>query len=976
MRRVTDLQFPDVQNSVHGETKLTYHDQAPFSVTSQRTMNSSAVLVPDEEWDVDGLGREAHHKLLSDPAGTDTTDITYDAMGRQKSVSTPYRSTSDTTYDLTLYSYDALGRPTTATHAGDGTTIRSSYSGNSVDTYDEASHDTRRISDSLGRLIEVLEPDSSNNPSLETDYTYDALGNLLSATQKGASGETARARSFSYDSLSRLISASSPEFGATCYGQIVSGICQEGYDANNNLLYKTDARGAVTSFTYDALNRVISKSYGSTVVASYFYDGQVGQWAGPSLLGGNLIGRLSFVRSFNPELTGGTCNPTTQKCDDQYFGYDNMGRTNHWVGAPPSEWGLTDHVISRTYDLSGHPLLTTYPDGRQVSFAYDGAGRLQSAIDQTQSATLISNIAYYPSGAVSQIIYGNSLSQTTSLNKRLQPCEDVVAVGGTRYIDRVLHYSSGSNGATPCAPESGDNGNIWHINDGISTYTQHMSYDSLNRLASWTAPSMAGQASQIAFGYDSFGNMTQVSGATPLSPSYDFNSANHYTHGSTYLPGSFSCLGPAPASQPGYDAAGNMVCWGSPAGDGQQYVWDTESRIADYGVNGAGGVSGAILRGRYSYDALGQRVRADQFMSSNVALATTGVSATFREYSTFDGQVLGEKDQTGAWTDYVFANGQRVARVEPGNNYVYSVADQVHTVSMDFNANGTLRWQGQFLPFGGEVDQGPGLSRYKFTGKERDAESGLDFFGARYYGSSMGRMMSPDPLMASAKVWDPQTWNRYAYARNNPLRYIDPTGLAEVNAADCAKDKACVTVNVNVIYDKNANGGKGVSDSQKAGFEKNQLQNAKDQYGNADIHLNVSYTAGEINSKGNLTGVEKGSLNVFVTDSGGPVSASSGGYALSRINISSSNKDDLSHEMAHHFMGDMSSALGRTLSQDPTGISRLMDNLFTDITNDTGRAVMNNVTPRLPNYPGGAPMSVFNPQAKEFQNRITPQTHP
>jgi uncharacterized protein RhaS with RHS repeats len=173
----------------------------------------------------------------------------------------------------------------------------------------------------------------------------------------------------------------------------------------------------------------------------------------------------------------------------------------------------------------------------------------------------------------------------------------------------------------------------------------------------------------------------------------------------------------------------------------------------------------------------------------------------------------------------------------------------------------------------------------------------------------MGRMMSPDPLMASAKVWDPQTWNRYSYARNNPLTYIDPTGMAEVNAADCAKDKACVTVNVNVIYDKNANGGKGVSDSQKAGFEKNQLQNAKDQYGNADIHLNVTYTAGEINSKGNLTGVDKGSLNVFVTDSGGPVSASSGGYALSRINANSSNNDDLSHEMAHHFMGDMSSAL-------------------------------------------------------------------
>ena len=65
-----------------------------------------------------------------------------------------------------------------------------------------------------------------------------------------------------------------------------------------------------------------------------------------------------------------------------------------------------------------------------------------------------------------------------------------------------------------------------------------------------------------------------------------------------------------------------------------------------------------------------------------------------------------------------------------------------------------------------------------FTGKERDVESGLDNFGARYYGSNMGRFMSPDPVFASAaRVMDPQQWNMYAYARNNPLSITDPTGM-------------------------------------------------------------------------------------------------------------------------------------------------------------------------------------------------------
>jgi RHS repeat-associated protein len=66
------------------------------------------------------------------------------------------------------------------------------------------------------------------------------------------------------------------------------------------------------------------------------------------------------------------------------------------------------------------------------------------------------------------------------------------------------------------------------------------------------------------------------------------------------------------------------------------------------------------------------------------------------------------------------------------------------------------------------------------TGKERDQETGLDYFGARYYGSALGRFTSPDPLMASAKIWDPQTWNRYGYVRSNPMIYVDPTGMDEV----------------------------------------------------------------------------------------------------------------------------------------------------------------------------------------------------
>lgn len=71
-----------------------------------------------------------------------------------------------------------------------------------------------------------------------------------------------------------------------------------------------------------------------------------------------------------------------------------------------------------------------------------------------------------------------------------------------------------------------------------------------------------------------------------------------------------------------------------------------------------------------------------------------------------------------------------------------------------------------------------------FTGKERDAETGLDYFGARYLSGAQGRFTSPDPLFIEAKrLPDPQAWNLYAYVRNNPLRLVDPDTMEQIPAA-------------------------------------------------------------------------------------------------------------------------------------------------------------------------------------------------
>ena len=83
--------------------------------------------------------------------------------------------------------------------------------------------------------------------------------------------------------------------------------------------------------------------------------------------------------------------------------------------------------------------------------------------------------------------------------------------------------------------------------------------------------------------------------------------------------------------------------------------------------------------------------------------------------------------------------------------------------------------------------------RSRNTGKERDAETGLDYFGARYYGGAQGRFTSPDAPLVDQHAADPQSWNLYAYVRNNPLRNTDPSGRDCMGAAaGIASAQSCV----------------------------------------------------------------------------------------------------------------------------------------------------------------------------------------
>lgn len=129
----------------------------------------------------------------------------------------------------------------------------------------------------------------------------------------------------------------------------------------------------------------------------------------------------------------------------------------------------------------------------------------------------------------------------------------------------------------------------------------------------------------------------------------------------------------------------------------------------------------------------------------------------------------------GAQTELAATAGPYVAT---GSSTHYYTADHLGTTTVVTDAVGNLQNDSDYYPFGAEnaiTTADP--NHYKFTGKERDAESATDYFGARYYSFGIGRFMVSDPgWIFASDASDPQSWNSYVYARNNPLSNVDFDG--------------------------------------------------------------------------------------------------------------------------------------------------------------------------------------------------------
>lgn len=308
---------------------------------------------------------------------------------------------------------------------------------------------------------------------------------------------------------------------------------------------------------------------------------------------------------------------------------------------------------------------------------------------------------------------------------------------------------------------SGNNGNVTSITNNINNArNQSFTYDELNRIKTAVTQATTGQyAWGLSFAYDPWANLQTASVTQGSAPAL-----------------SQTALGNNRLSGYSYDAAGNMLSDGT-----NTFTYNAENQMTT-----AAGVA-------YNYDGNGNRVQ-------KATINTPPTPPTpFKLYWYGAGSdPLNETDAAGNtnnsnFNEYLFFGGKRIARRDSDNNVNYYFSDHLGTARVVTNSTGTIQDDSDFYPFGGERSYlSSSGNNYKFTGKERDAESGLDDFGARYLSSSLGRFTSPDSTSYS-KSMNPQSLNLYAYAFNNPLIYVDPSGH-EVSLSNCAEKEKCAAV--------------------------------------------------------------------------------------------------------------------------------------------------------------------------------------
>jgi RHS repeat-associated protein len=685
----------------------------------------------------DAAGRLVRQVKLDENPNPYQTVIQYDKYGREVSKWRPYPGTKGNVVQSLPHlntTYDSLGRPTLQEFvSGNPPTVSSRKSW----TYDGLS--TVAVESGLG-----LGPDKT------TGTITGGGGRVFRATElvtvKGAGGTNE----------TKLVTT---QFFYRPFGQLGKVLVDQSnetdmtYDARGRRRTVKDGDTGTTTSDYDAFDQLTKETYQDTNWVSRSYDA-LGRMTSETTKGGgtnttiwdasaNGIGRVSVRTSMDGVATE--------------FDYDAAGRAS----GETWRFGAEAHRVDYAHDQYGRLSRITYPDvaaqRRAVYYGYDpwtGEQSSASLGDSSGPKKMLWSVQArdfdrhilsesFGDGSEQHSVYGDPRGLLTSRSSLMAETDTGTTVGFT--YDARGYLASRQQ----------------YLSDQGETFT----HDEMGRLTTWQSTG-GGANWKVEYGYDSIGNLLS------REESLDGTSQG----ATTFVTGSTNqCQNPAgPHAITTVTSAGTTQCYEYDA-RGQQ-TSGADGRAVSYTEYGLPTqITRDGVQWQFGYDATHRRAR-----KTGPAGSTIYVGSLYEKRVATDG--------TESHVMYVLAGGDVKAQIvvdgaSGGQKIDYLMRDHLASVT---RTGGDGVWQDmRFDPYGGRIATAPPPTpisespssrvRLGFTGQEEDDDLGLVNMNGRIYDPAIARFLTPDPVVAMRSP--SQSWNRYSYAENSPLRFVDPSGF-------------------------------------------------------------------------------------------------------------------------------------------------------------------------------------------------------
>ena len=734
--------------------------------TEERPVDSGTSYVRQYQYDsygnvtnIKGHARHSGPPVTDDPVDLDVS-YTYD-NGNFDQI-TSIRNNLDSPPTTTTFAYSVAGgfnQILMTAPDGTQTTTRLNQKGTIHDITDAAGQVTSFDYDANNRLISVSYPSG-----LKKQFSnFTGKGYPQTVTIFDSTGVVKQTIQITYDSFGKVLTQSVPGSGTTYTSSW-------GYDLNGNVSQITDANGNVTQIVSNFKGQPTLVT--DTLQATTQMDFKTCAACGVGSMMSQLKDANGNATAFEYDQEGRLSKETDPLGKTIRYTYTAAGKVWQKINDVTGE-----AIITYSYDPQGRLTGRTYLDGSWDSFGYTPGGRLATAANQNISYTF----AYDNAGRLQSITASNGKVVSYTYNAAGQR-RTVTALSGTLDQHTVTYGYTAGRLSSLTSSQAGTFGfghdtlgrrsSLSYPNGVSATYNYHqdqpawllgISYSGTQPIYSVNYPSFdkvgnrtskTENTATVAYAYDLVYRLLNVTGAATESFTYDATGNRLTDAAKIYSIGGANTLLAVGGTNYGHDDFGNTVTAGA-----WTYGWNSAGQMVS--------ASNGSTTASYAYDPFGRRV----------SKTVDGVATTY----VYDGANIAASITSGAVTHFVQGPGtdEHLAMVRGGASYFYHV-DGLGSTATITDAGQNIVQSYSYAAFGAPAASTAFDQPYQFTGREFDAETGLNYHRARYLDLGTGRWLSRDPLGFAAG--DVALTN---YVGGNPGNFTDPSGL--VNAGMLSK---------------------------------------------------------------------------------------------------------------------------------------------------------------------------------------------